>query len=457
MKLPPYASRRDEAIAWLYSRINYETSTPIPYSEQGLKLERMRELAARLGNPQDRLRIVHVAGTKGKGSTGAMIAAALRASGQRVGVYSSPHFDRLEERFAIDGQPCCAEALVRLVSGVREAAEAMDASAAGPTFFDLTTAMALQHFADHAVDWAVIEVGLGGRLDSTNIVTPEVAVITSISFDHTRQLGNTLALIAAEKAGIIKPTIPIVSGVVQAEPAAVIRQIAGERSAPLLQRNRDFHLERRGDAWSYRGLTGTGDIELIEPVRPLLPGFAQAENAATALATLGLLAEHDSRITPAARSAGVATARLPGRLERFPGEPLVVIDGAHNDASVAALVDALDALCAGIPAERRVLMIAIAADKDVGAVLAPLVQRFSQIVATRFVDNPRALAPGALENKVREIAGDGVACQTAADPAAAYKLATRLAGRAGAVVGTGSLLFAAEARRLVVAERGAPP
>ena len=191
---------RQAALDWLMGRINYERTAFIPYQERQLKLDRMRQLLTRLGQPDAGLKIVHVAGTKGKGSTSAMIAAMLTAAGYRTGVFSSPHLERIEERFAVDGQPCTADELVALVDRLRPVVEAMDDEAAadgdptgGPTYFEVTTAMALVHFVERQVDAAVLEVGLGGRLDSTNVCLPAVSVITSISFDHTKQLGNTLA------------------------------------------------------------------------------------------------------------------------------------------------------------------------------------------------------------------------------------------------------------------------
>ena len=234
------------ALRFLMDRIDYERTLSMPCSEEAFKLDRMRELLRRLGDPQNRMPIVHVAGTKGKGSTAAMMAAVLSAAGYRTGLFTSPHLDRVEERIVIDGQPCSAEELAALVELVRPAVEALDRETEvekgtgpicrndpegaahklelspcpplGPTYFEIITAAALCHFARRRVDAAVLEVGLGGRLDSTNVCTPAVSIITSISFDHVKQLGDTLAAIAAEKAGIIKPGVPVVSGVTADEP-----------------------------------------------------------------------------------------------------------------------------------------------------------------------------------------------------------------------------------------------
>ena len=220
--------RRADALQFLLGRENYERWQKMPYDPARMGIERMRQLLEAIGSPQENLPIVHVAGTKGKGSTAAMIAAALSAAGYRTGLFTSPHLERIEQRIAIDGQPCTAEEFTALLELLRPAVDTLDRRAAegrsGPTFFEIVTAMAFLHFSRKKVQAAVLEVGLGGRLDATNVCQPTVSVITSISFDHTQQLGNTLAAIAGEKAGIIKPGVPVVSGVVQVEARNVIRQ-----------------------------------------------------------------------------------------------------------------------------------------------------------------------------------------------------------------------------------------
>ncbi len=242
-------------------RINYERTATVPYNQRQLKLDRMRQLLVRLGQPDAGMKIVHVAGTKGKGSTSAMIAAMLTAAGYRTGVFSSPHLERIEERFAVDGQPCAAEELVVLVDRLRPVVQAMDEEAmregdstAGPTYFEITTAMALLHFVERKVDAAVLEVGMGGRLDSTNVCLPVVSVITSISFDHMKQLGNTLAAIAREKAGIIKPGVPVVCGATEPEAQAVIGAVAREHGCRLIQLGEDFTFQYQRAATPLRGV-----------------------------------------------------------------------------------------------------------------------------------------------------------------------------------------------------------
>ncbi len=279
----PHPGARQLALEWLMGRINYERIAVIPYQERQLKLDCMRQLLTRLGQPDAGMKIIHVAGTKGKGSTSAMIAAVLTAAGYRTGLFSSPHLERIEERLAVDGQPCSSDEFVALVNRLIPIVRALDDEAAadgdptgGPTYFDITTAMSLVHFVERQADAAVLEVGLGGRLDSTNVCLPVVSVITSISFDHMRQLGNTLASIAREKAGIIKPGVPVICGVTDPEPQAVIAQLAREHGCRLIQLGRDFHFEYerpgrpRPRSSEYQGKTRSGD-RMEEKLGPCCP------------------------------------------------------------------------------------------------------------------------------------------------------------------------------------------
>lgn len=424
----------------------------------GLKLDRMRELAARLGDPQRRLPIVHVAGTKGKGSTATMIAAALSAAGLRTGAFTSPHLDAVEQRMAIDGAACPAAEFVALFEQVWPVVEAMDRepAVAGPTYFEITTAMALLHFAERRVDAAVLEVGLGGRLDSTNICAPRVSVITSISFDHMKQLGNTLGQIAYEKAGIIKPGVPVVSGVTRDEARDVIRQIAAERGAPLLELDRDFsHVyypprllgaEQSLGAVDFRLRLPDGE-QTLERVRIGPLGRHQGANAAVALATLAELRRQGWRLPEAAARRGLAECRLPARIEVVGRRPTVVVDAAHNVASVEALLATLDE---SFGEKRRTLLLACTKDKDVAGMVARLAPRFDRLLITRYQNNPRGAEP-------EEIAALAAAAGRAerrvfADPAAAWEHIRRSATADELVCVTGSFFIAAELRRLI-AER----
>jgi dihydrofolate synthase/folylpolyglutamate synthase len=448
----------DAALAFLWQRIDYERALSVSYGERAYKLDRMRELLARLGDPQTRLPIVHVAGTKGKGSTAAMAAAVLTAAGYRSGLYSSPHLQAIEERMAVDGQNCPRADFAQWLERLRPVVESMDAAAArvpgecGPTYFELTTALALLYFADRRVDAAVLEVGMGGRLDSTNVCLPLVSVITSISFDHTKQLGNTLAAIAGEKAGIIKPGVPVVSGVVPDEPRQVIEAASRGAGSRLVQLGRDFDFCYRPPAecdrsdqparFDYRYASGpTGrqwrDIELN------LLGRHQAANAAVALATLEQLGERGFRIHEPAVRAGLKSVRWPARVEVVGRRPTIVIDAAHNLASASALLETIDE---SFVAQRRILVFASTKDKDLRGMLGLLLPRFDHVIFTRYLNNPRFVPPEELAELADEL---GAAYQLAEDPAAAWQHARQIAGPQDLICVTGSFFIAAEMREQI--------
>lgn len=433
-------SRRDAAERWLLDRINFEQTLLALYNERQLKLDRMRTLLVRLGQPDVAIKIVHVAGTKGKGSTSAMIAAILTAAGFRTGVFSSPHLERIEERFAVDGVPCSADELVSLVDQLRPIVAGMEAEAAvagdpqgGPTYFECTTAIALLLFAARGVDAAVLEVGLGGRLDSTNVCLPVVSVITSISFDHMQQLGRTLAAIAGEKAGIIKPGVPVVTGVTQTEPLEVIEAIAHERGCRLIHADSSAVPD---------------DLQLA------MPGEHQRFNAAVALATIEELRQQGWCISNAAAREGLTRAHLPGRVEVFPGQPTVVLDTAHNPASARALAEAISEM----PRRgRRTLILAVSHDKDIAGIIRELTPAFDRIVATGYQKNPRAVPAGSLAELVRaelvrpqdgELRAGRV--EICATPRDAWESVCRSAEPDELVCVAGSFYLAAELRPVIV-------
>ena len=447
------------AVEFLFQRIDYERAQVMPYGDRALKLDRMIELLDRLDNPHHGMRIVHVAGTKGKGSTSAMIAAALSAAGNRTGLFTSPHLDRVEERMAIDACPAPPLEFVEAFDRLRPAVEVMDAAGSTaegpPTYFELTTALALVHFWLRRVDAAVLEVGLGGRLDSTNVCAPAVSVITSISFDHMRQLGNTLAKIAREKAGIIKRGVPVVSGVTEDEPREVIREVAREQDAPRSGAARDFTFDydppRAVDRAAVRGrLTYRSDRDddwSREPFELALLGRHQAANAAVALATLAELARQDWPIDEPAARRGLASVRWPARVEVVSRRPTIIVDAAHNDASVAALVETLDESFA---AARRVLVFATTQEKPVRGMLEKLLPRFDRVIFTRYLNNPRGVPPAEMAAVAREIGGGE--WTTADTPHAAWNEVLTIAGENDLVCITGSFFIAAEMRAEMTAQ-----
>ena len=456
-------TRREAALGFLFGRIDYERARNVPYRTREFKLQRMRELVAAVGDPQTAMPIVHVAGTKGKGSTAAILGAILSAAGHRTGVFTSPHLERLEERVQIDGHECSPAELIELVGLLRPTVEAMDRQAAeagpdesglpeiGPTYFEITTAMALLHFARQKVDAAVLEVGLGGRLDSTNVCRPRVSVITSISYDHTRQLGDTLESIALEKAGIVKPGVPVISGVDQPGPRDVIRRICHERGAPLVERGVDFsfryepprHLESGPAAgrldFEHRTPGGT---RVWRDLALGLLGPHQAANAAVALATLEQLRRDGWRIPEEAWRRGLAEVRWPARVELLARRPAVIIDSAHNPASIDALLAVLDE---SFSVRRQLLIFAATEEKDVRAMLQRLLGRFDEVLFTRYLDNPRAVPPECLRDLGAELTGRH--WPVFARPAEAWDAARARAAPEDLVCVTGSFFIAAEMRR----------
>ncbi|HVT30347.1 MAG TPA: folylpolyglutamate synthase/dihydrofolate synthase family protein, partial [Lacipirellulaceae bacterium] len=451
-------------------------------------------------------KIVHVAGTKGKGSTSAMIASILTTAGYRTGVFSSPHLERIEERFVVDGAPCSADELIALVNRVMPMVRAMDeeaaadgetaydeaASAAGPTYFEITTAMALLHFVERQADAAVLEVGLGGRLDSTNVCLPVVSVITSISFDHMRQLGNTLGSIAREKAGIIKPGVPVICGVTDPEPQAVIGQTARDHGCRLIQLGRDFDFEywragssptpsedrqrneetrKQEDSTTSLSFSPCLPVSLCGEITfdytvpgqeyhlehsPLaMPGRHQAANAAVALATISELRHQGWCISNDAISLGLSRAALPGRIEIFAGEATIVVDTAHNAASARALANTLAELP---PAPRRTLILSVSHDKDVRAIVRELAPHFNRIVTTQYQDNLRAVAAEELLYIIRtEINYEAVDTFVRSTPRDAWQFVIDSSMPGERICIAGSFYLAAEMRPLVQAAVASEP
>lgn len=449
----------EAALRFLHDRVDYERWMSLPYDVRELKLERMRELLDRLGNPQQGLPIVHIAGTKGKGSTAAMIGAVLAAAGYKTGLFTSPHVDRVEERMAVNGEACSSADLVELVARIRPVVEAMDrqsaarqATASGPTYFEITTAMALLHFVQQGCKAAVLEVGMGGRLDSTNVCRPEVAVITSISLDHMKQLGSTLEAIAGEKAGIIKPGVPVVSGVTAPEPRKVIRQVCQERGSHLVELGLDFDFSYQPPhRLESAAALGTMNFSYKVPGRehacealPLrLLGRHQAANAAVTLAVLAELKHRGWAIPEQAVRTGLAGVEWPVRVEILSRRPTIVVDAAHNRASIDALVQVLDE---SFSPRRRLLVFATTQEKDLRGMLDRLAGRFDQVILTRYVGNPRGVPP---EELAALLEPTGQRYQVCPDPTAAWSEVLRLATPEDLVCITGSFFIAAEIRHQI--------
>ncbi len=456
-RVDPLSARHESALQFLCQRINYERTISLPYHTREFKLERMRELLDCLGNPQKNLRVVHVAGTKGKGSATAMISAVLTAAGYRTGAFTSPHLKRVEERLAIDGRICSESEFADLVDQISPAVREMDRIAAnrspaesGPTFFEVVTAMALLYFAQKKTDAAVLEVGLGGRLDSTNVCHPEVAVVTSISLDHTQQLGHTLAAIAREKAGIIKPGVPVVSGVTGEEPRQVIRETCRRLGCPLAELHVDFGFQYDPPSilqqsrqlghidFHYPGQNGQSELRRLALG---LVGRHQAANAAVSVATLAALGRAGWTIPEQAIRQGLAGVAWPARVEVISRRPAIVVDAAHNLASIEALVEVLNE---SFGPARRLLIFATTQEKDVRGMLATLVKHFDRIVFTRYLNNPRSVAPEDLRTIAAELCGREY--PVCAQPMEAWNLVRSWAMPEDIICVTGSFFIATEMR-----------
>ncbi|MBX3047872.1 MAG: hypothetical protein KIT46_07415 [Anaerolineales bacterium] len=410
-------------------------------------LERMHALLVALGHPELGLRGVHIAGTHGKGSVAVLCAAALQAAGYRVGLFTSPHAAGALAGIQLNGTVATLPELEATFAGMQSAL----GSRADWTHFEVVTALAYAHFARQEVDAAVIEAGLGGRLDATNAWTPSVSVITPVDYDHTSILGSQLAQIAAEKAGIIKPGVPVVLAGQAAEARRVLRQAAAEQAALLVE---------IGEQWGYR----TGEHSLAgqqlwvwsqeQPEEPIplqigLLGRHQAGNAATAYAALHTLQAASGLSVPrAAVQAGFSAARWPGRFELLQDEPAVVLDAAHSPGAAQALRQALDDY---FPGQELVLVLGVSADKDLAGLLAPLQERSAAAIATQS-GHARAMPTGALAARLQQA---GLTTWAEPDPQQALRAALSAVRPGQLVLVCGSVFLVDQIRQFHRAAKGA--
>lgn len=443
----PDLSSYSLAVRYLYDRVDFERMRVIRYDENVFKLDRMRALLAQLGNPHEQVKMVHVAGTVGKGSTVAMIANMLQGCGYAVGQYTSPHLMDVRERITINGQMISKADFTECMRAVSVAATKIPASIPGePTFFELMTAAAFRYFAEQAVDIAVIEVGLGGRLDSTNVITPEVSVITTIDYDHTHILGNTLAKIAREKAGIFKKGVPALSFEQHEDVERTLRECAEKVGAPFKIINKDIEFSTRFGSNAELGphtrvclLTETSQFMHI-PVP--LAGEHQAGNCALALATIDLLKGRGFQFPEVALHEGLSATKMPGRMELVWDSPRILVDGAHNAAALSALMRCVGA---HVPYDSMVCIFGCCEDKDVSAMLDRVALGGDKIIFTRAKGNARAADPEDLQREFAERSGK--MNQVAANLQDAIDLATRAVGRDDLIVITGSFYLVGEAKK----------
>ena len=441
----------EDALQFWFGRVNYEQKSP---HVGDFKLTRIRQLLELLGNPHDRLRTVHIAGSKGKGSTSALLASILQAQGHRVGLFTSPHLVTVEERIQVDREPIPRHDLAALMTEIRSVTP--PALERELTFFEIGTALGFLHFLRQRVDFAIVEVGLGGRFDSTNVCTPLLSIITSISFDHTQMLGDTLAKIAFEKAGIIKPGRPTISGVRHPEARRVIEDACRERDSALREIDADFRythqparIEAEREVWPR--------VQVTTPKRawPALTlgliGEHQARNAAVALAAVEELIEQGVVLSDQAIADGLARVNWPARLEIMARKPLVLLDCAHNVASAQALVQALDESFPLGNNARRILIFAGNRDKDLAGMLATLAPRFERIYLTNLQTSTRGATPDQLAALLpAEQRLLGVECASSIE---AWRRARAEAQPRDLICITGSVFLAGELRPVIAATR----
>ncbi len=428
------------AVRYLLERTDFERMRTVKYDEKTFKLDRMEALLAKLGDPHRQIRTVHVAGTNGKGSTVAMIASMLQGCGYVVGVYTSPHLVDMRERIVINGQAIDRAIFVDLVKQVAKAAEKASVE---PTFFEVLTAVCFKHFAEQAVDIAVIEVGLGGRLDSTNVIVPEASVVTSIDLDHTKLLGSTVEEIAAEKAGIFKKDVP--AFIFESEPAIerVLVECAEKAGAPIRIVNKDIDYSARfcvtEDIGPHTRVCLYTKTSRLEHLPVPLPGEHQASNCGLALAVVDHLKSvgfdcPEDRITM-----GLAATTIPGRMQLVWDRPRVLVDGAHNPAAVGALMRCVGA---HVPYDSMICIFGCCSDKDVPGLIDKVNLGADKVIFTRAAGNPRAADPEDLQKLFNERSGK--MSQVARSLPEALEMATRAVSREDLVCVTGSFYLVGE-------------
>lgn len=403
-------------------------------------LDNITKLLHALGNPHHFFRSVHVAGTNGKGSTSAMTESIIRTSGFRTGLFTSPHLVSFTERIRVDGEDISEEDVVQLADEVRGVVEQIGDFS--PTFFEVVAAMAFLYFRRRGVEWAIVEVGLGGRLDATNVVVPEVAVITSIGLDHCEFLGNTLREVASEKAGIIKPGVPVVIAPQAREALEVIEARSLEKKATVYGCGREFRLsgvreDHQGLFFNYTGEKAYEDLYIP------LAGEYQAVNAALAVRTAGILTEKHSELRCDVRR-GLGEVRWQGRLEVLKEDPVIVIDGAHNPGAAAMLSEHLRRMLSSVY-RRVILVVGIMGDKDIDGILRPLLPLGSAVIFTA-ASYGRAASAGMLSAHAASMGYSSIVSAGVAD---ALRKAEELYAAGDVIVVTGSFYTIGEAKEVL--------
>ena len=438
----PFGSYK-EALNYLFAKTDYEKQQHLRYNVTTFSLSRMENLLLLLGDPHNKIRTVHIAGTKGKGSTATMLAKMLEANNYKVGLYTSPHVVHLHERIVVNSKMISEAEMLGLLNRIYEPVEKLSKTDP-PTFFEVMTALAFMYFLDKAVDIAVIETGMGGRLDSTNVIHPEVVGITSLSIDHQQQLGKTIDSIAREKAGIFKPGVPAIT--VQQDPAAmrILKSQALAVKAPLSVTGTDIDFSYRFETSREHGphtrICLTTPTSKFEHLRVPLYGNHQAINCGLALAMLDKLKESGYKIDNDKATAGLDKVWLAGRMEMICDDPRIMIDGAHNAASIRALIHAIGQ---NIPYDSMVVIFGCNSDKDIEGMLRELQYGADKVIFTRS-NSVKAASPQDLADMYTEICGK--MCQTALSLGEALLIAKSAVGRGDLICITGSFYLIGQAK-----------
>jgi len=439
--------RYQETLDWIYSWIDFSMKRHVDDKHRFFKLDRMNRLMDMLGHPERHYPCVHVVGTKGKGSTASLIAAALEAAGYKVGLYTSPHLEDFRERITINGEMITEADVIRLADELRPLTEIVTET----TTFELTTALAFQYYFQQNIDIAVIEVGLGGRLDATNVIDPLVSVITSISYDHMSVLGNTLQEIAAEKGGIIKPGCTVVLSPQKEEAAQELKAIASERSAVLIQTEQEYERQLLAHdlktqtfnvVSKLKGIRGK-NINTRTPLKLTMPllGAHQIENACTAVAALDQIRRADFHLTRKDIQKGFRQVVWPARFEILRENPPIVIDSAHNGDSMERIVATLDEY---FPNQPFILVFGASEDKSMGDMLRAILPRVELVIATQSI-HPRAASAESLAAIVKDHTENVIPVYPVE---AAMEKALELSGDSKGILITGSIFIAAAAKAI---------
>ncbi len=433
----------DQAISYLFEKTDYEKQEHLRYNVSTFSLKRMERLLSLLGNPHKKFHTAHIAGTKGKGSTATMLAKMLEANGYKVGLYTSPHVVSLNERIVVNSEMIQDSQMHGLLNRVYAAVEKMSKTDP-PTFFEILTALAFMHFVDTKVDIGVIETGLGGRLDSTNVISPKVIGVTSLSIDHQHQLGDTIDKIAKEKAGVFKRGVPVIT--VQQEPEAmrVLKSHAVSVKAPLSVTGDDIDFSHRFETSPEHGphtrICLTTQTSKFEHLRVPLHGRHQAINCGLALAMLDKLKVSGYKIDNGKATNGLAKVSLSGRMEIICDDPRIMIDAAHNAASIEALIHAIGQ---HIPYDSMVMIFGCNKDKDFRGMLHKLQYGADKVVFTRS-NSVKAMSPQDLADIYTEMCGK--MCQVAAGLGEALQIAQSAVSKGDLICITGSFYLIGQAK-----------